>query len=94
MTLENIQFKQGVVKDGTRYTNKGGWYDSDKVRFRYGFPEKIGGWEKRGNEVFQGLALELILNFIFLLVKLIMILRQLEQQEVLIILLLQQTAPR
>ena len=40
MTLENIQFKQGVVKDGTRYTNKGGWYDSDKVRFRYGFPEK------------------------------------------------------
>ena len=56
MTLENIQFKQGVVKDGTRYTNKGGWYDSDKVRFRYGFPEKIGGWEKRGNTTFQGVC--------------------------------------
>ena len=56
MTLENIQFKQGVVKDGTRYTNKGGWYDSDKVRFRYGFPEKIGGWEKRGNSTFEGVC--------------------------------------
>ena len=52
--LENVQFKPGVIKEGTRYSNEGGWYDSDKVRFRSGFPEKIGGWEKRGSNTFQG----------------------------------------
>ena len=54
--LENVQFKPGVIKEGTRYSNEGGWYDSDKVRFRSGFPEKIGGWEKRGSNTFQGIC--------------------------------------
>ena len=39
-------FKPGVNKENTRYTNEGGYYDCDKIRFRQGTPEKIGGWER------------------------------------------------
>lgn len=42
--LQKIQFRAGINKEGTSYANEGGWYDSDKVRFRSGYPEKIGGW--------------------------------------------------
>lgn len=44
MPLQKLQFKPGVNKEVTNYTNEGGWYDCDKIRFRSGFPEKIGGW--------------------------------------------------
>jgi hypothetical protein len=44
MPLQKLQFKPGINKEVTNYTNEGGWYDCDKVRFRAGFPEKIGGW--------------------------------------------------
>ena len=44
MPLKKLQLKPGVNKENTRYTNENGWYDCDKVRFRQGTPEKIGGW--------------------------------------------------
>jgi hypothetical protein len=47
MPLTKLQFKPGVNRETTSYTNEGGWYDGDKVRFRFGMPEKIGGWVKR-----------------------------------------------
>ena len=45
MPLQKILFKPGVNKENTRYTTEGGWYECDKVRFRQGNPEVIGGWE-------------------------------------------------
>lgn len=44
MALSKLQFRPGINKEATTYANEGGWYDSEKVRFRSGFPEKIGGW--------------------------------------------------
>lgn len=46
MPLQKIQFRPGVNREGTNYSNEGGWYDCDKVRFRSGFPQKIGGWAR------------------------------------------------
>jgi hypothetical protein len=46
MTLQKLQFKPGVLRDITGYTNEGGWRDSNLVRFRFGFPQSIGGWAK------------------------------------------------
>ena len=54
MPLTKLQFKPGVVKDTTAYSNEGGWVDSDKVRFRFGYPEKIGGWQSRTNDTILG----------------------------------------
>jgi hypothetical protein len=45
MPLQKILFKPGVNKENTRYTTEGGWYDCDKIRFRQGNPEILGGWE-------------------------------------------------
>lgn len=44
MPLSKLVFKPGVNKDQTNYASEGGWFDMDKVRFRSGYPEKIGGW--------------------------------------------------
>ena len=44
MPLKKITLKPGVNRENTRYTNEGGWYDCEKIRFRQGTPEKIGGW--------------------------------------------------
>jgi hypothetical protein len=44
MPLQKLQFKPGVNRENTTYSNEGGWYSCDKVRFRSGYPEKIGGW--------------------------------------------------
>lgn len=46
MPLQKLQFKPGVNRDQTNYTNEGGWYECDKIRFRSGQPQKIGGWVK------------------------------------------------
>ena len=46
MPLQKLQFRAGINRDSTSYTNEGGWFDGDKVRFRNGLPEKIGGWTK------------------------------------------------
>lgn len=44
MDFQVLQFKPGVSRESTKYTNEGNWYESDKVRFRAGYPQKIGGW--------------------------------------------------
>jgi hypothetical protein len=46
MPLQKLQLKPGVNRDQTNYTNEGGWYECDKIRFRSGYPQKIGGWLK------------------------------------------------
>jgi len=46
MPLQKLQFRPGVNREGTTLSNEGGWFETDKVRFRSGYPEKIGGWEK------------------------------------------------
>ena len=53
MPFTKLQFNPGVNRETTSYTNEGGWFDCDKVRFRFGFPEKIGGWQ-RTNSFFLG----------------------------------------
>ena len=44
MPLQKLQFKPGISRESTSYANEGGWFESDKVRFRSGYAEKIGGW--------------------------------------------------
>jgi hypothetical protein len=44
MALSKLVFKPGINRDQTNYASEGGWFDGDKIRFRSGFPEKIGGW--------------------------------------------------
>lgn len=44
MPLQKLQFRPGVNREGTTLSNEGGWFESDNVRFRSGYPEKIGGW--------------------------------------------------
>ena len=56
MPLTKLQFRPGINRDVTNYSNEGGWFDGDKVRFRFGFPEKIGGWEKQSPTSFLGLC--------------------------------------
>mgnify|MGYP003146370280 FL=1 len=54
MPLTKLQFKPGINRDVTSYSNEGGWVDCDKVRFRQGYPEVIGGWEKYSPETYIG----------------------------------------
>jgi hypothetical protein len=56
MALTKLQFSPGVNKEGTDYTADQGWFDSDKIRFRQGRPEKIGGWEKFSSNSFLGVS--------------------------------------
>jgi hypothetical protein len=56
MPLQKLQFKPGINRETTSYTNEGGWFDGDKIRFRFGMPEKIGGWVKRNTLSFLGTA--------------------------------------
>ena len=56
MPLTKLQFRPGINREITAYSNEGGWVDCDKVRFRFGYPEKIGGWEKYGNNSYVGSA--------------------------------------
>jgi len=54
MPLLKYKFKPGVNTEGTNYSNENGWFNSDKIRFRKGRPEKIGGWEKISSNTFTG----------------------------------------
>ena len=54
MQFLKLQFKPGLVTDITSYSNEGGWYDGNKIRFKEGFPESIGGWTKFSNSTFLG----------------------------------------
>ena len=56
MPLQKLTFRPGVNREGTDYANEGGWYDCDKIRFRSGFPEKIGGWIRASNFTYDGVA--------------------------------------
>lgn len=56
MPLKKLQLKPGVNRENTRYTSEGGWYSCDKVRFRQGTPEKIGGWQRVSTESFNGVC--------------------------------------
>jgi len=56
MPLKKVLLKPGVNRENTRYTNEGGWYESDKIRFRQGTPEKIGGWQRISNYTFLGVC--------------------------------------
>ena len=56
MPLQKLQFRPGLNREGTDYSNEGGYFDCNKVRFRSGFPEKIGGWIRLSNESFEGIA--------------------------------------
>jgi hypothetical protein len=56
MPLQKLTFRPGVNREGTNYSNEGGWYDCDNIRFRSGFPEKIGGWIRLTANTFQGVC--------------------------------------
>jgi len=52
MPLQKLQFRPGVNREGTTLSNEGGWFDCDKIRFRSGYPEKIGGWQVDGGTIY------------------------------------------
>ena len=54
MPLQKLSFRPGIIREATEYSNSGGWWDADKVRFRAGYPEKIGGWAPVTKEIFAG----------------------------------------
>ena len=60
MPLKKLMLKPGVNRENTRYTTEGGWYDCDKIRFRQGTPEKIGGWVKTTASQFLGVCRSLM----------------------------------
>jgi hypothetical protein len=56
MAMKSLKFRPGIISDLTSYSNEGGYIDGDKVRFRFGFPEKFGGWVKYTSNTYQGSA--------------------------------------
>lgn len=56
MSIQKLIFKPGVNREGTTLTNEGSWFETDKVRFRSGFPEKIGGWAAISSNTFLGVC--------------------------------------
>ena len=54
MPFIKLQFKPGINRDQTNYSNEGGWYEGDKIRFLSGYPQKIGGWLKQTPNTFLG----------------------------------------
>ena len=56
MPLQKLKFNPGVDRENTRYAAEGGWYETDKVRFRRGMPQKIGGWVRISAATFLGVC--------------------------------------
>ena len=56
MPFQALKFPPGIIRDLTRNAGAGGWYDADKIRFRNGLPEKIGGWKQLIAEQFEGIC--------------------------------------
>jgi hypothetical protein len=54
MPLSDLKFKPGINKEVTPYAEENGWVDSDRIRFRFGFPEKLNGWTRNTNNNFLG----------------------------------------
>ena len=65
MPLSKLQFKPGINREGTNYSNEGGWFDGDKIRFKSGYVERIGGWQKVATTTFDGTCRNM-LNFVTL----------------------------
>jgi hypothetical protein len=59
MPLQKIQLRPGINRDTTNYSNEGGWFECDKIRFFSGFPQKIGGWVKTSPLSFIGVCRQL-----------------------------------
>tara|TARA_R100000742_G_C4277744_1_gene99887 strand:+ start:453 stop:2306 length:1854 start_codon:yes stop_codon:yes gene_type:complete len=56
MPIQAVKLRPGINRENTRYTNEGGYYDGDKIRFRQGTPEKIGGWTRISSATFSGVC--------------------------------------
>ncbi len=56
MALQKLTYRPGINREGTNYSNEGGFFDGDKVRFRSGQAEKIGGWIQVDQDQFLGYA--------------------------------------
>lgn len=56
MPLQKLQLRPGVNREGTTLANEGGWFECDKVRFRSGYPQKLGGWAPISNTTYLGVA--------------------------------------
>ena len=56
MPLTKLQFRPGINRETTSYSNEGGWFDCDKIRFNFGLPQKLGGWEKYSSNTYLGTA--------------------------------------
>ena len=56
MPFIKLQFRPGINRDQTNYSGEGGWWESEKIRFRSGYPQKIGGWVKGTPSMFIGVA--------------------------------------
>ncbi|CAB4240789.1 hypothetical protein UFOVP228_92 [uncultured Caudovirales phage] len=56
MPYQKLKFRPGIVRDTTALANEGGWYEGNNIRFRMGFPEKIGGWQRISSYVYQGVC--------------------------------------
>ena len=54
MAIKKLSFKPGVDREGTAYDSEGGWFDCNLVRFRFGRPEKFGGWQKKTTNTYLG----------------------------------------
>tara|TARA_R100000900_G_scaffold71584_1_gene56497 strand:+ start:1432 stop:3291 length:1860 start_codon:yes stop_codon:yes gene_type:complete len=54
MPLIKLAFKPGINREGTSYSNEGGWYDGNYIRFRSGYVERIGGWQKANSNSYEG----------------------------------------
>ena len=56
MPITSLKFRPGINREITSYSNEGGFFDCEKVRFYSPFPEKIGGWVKQSSNTYQGTA--------------------------------------
>ena len=56
MPLQKLEFRPGINKESTSYANEGGYFSCDKVRFRSGYAEKIGGWVNQTSNTFKGMC--------------------------------------
>ena len=54
MPYTKLTFTPGINREGTDYSNEGGWFNANLVRFRQGRPEKIGGWVKETPTSYSG----------------------------------------
>lgn len=60
MPLQKIELRPGINRESTTYSNEGGYFSGDKIRFRSGYPEKIGGWTRLSNNTYQGTCRALV----------------------------------